>query len=367
MGNEAMSAQMTRLLQILLLLPRFPKFLSVEQMHRKLSNEGIDVSVRTVQRDMNVVESVFGGRIGVETYEEFCESADHHVFGDSDRSNHWFWTQDAPSIHISGLTVNQALTLCLLEKYLSRLLPGVTLNNLRPFFDEATNTLQSMESNPLVEWPNKIAIVQPTQPLLMPEVNEVIHADVSEALLDERQLDIAYRRFDGVVKEYRVNPLGLVLRNGSLYLIARKEESRVIRIFALHRIRQVQQLDVPAFQPDDFDLQRFIDEGNMGFDLSAAGAHQTIKLKALFDEISANHLSESRLSDDQTIERIDASCYLITATVQESEQLFWWLLSFGCRVEVLEPIALRKKMTETVKMLAEKYGLAIHQRTACYL
>jgi predicted DNA-binding transcriptional regulator YafY len=48
---------------------------------------------------------------------------------------------------------------------------------------------------------------------------------------------------------------------------------------------------------------------------------------------------------------------MIIATVQETEQLFWWLQSFGSRVEVLEPKALRKKMIDSVKALAKRYAI----------
>jgi len=54
-------------------------------------------------------------------------------------------------------------------------------------------------------------------------------------------------------------------------------------------------------------------------------------------------LSKSWLSEDQQIEAVDGGNFMITATVQNIEQLFWWLLGFGTRVEVLEPIELKKK------------------------
>ena len=338
-----MSAQMIRLLQILTILPRYPRNITTKTIKETFDNQKIEVTLRTIQRHMVTLEAAFPDKIG-------CQKC-------QDKTVRWFWKKNAPVLNISSLTISQALSLKLLEKFLTPLFPKVTLDDLELFFDEAQKTLHDLDENPLTGWPKKIAIVQPTQPLLMPQVSPEVQGIVSEALLTDHQLHIKYRRSDGVENSYQLNPLGLVLRNGSTYLIATKAETDEQRIFALHRIQLAEQLDTPAVRPADFDLQRLIDEGHMGFDLTGGGMYQPIKLKAIFDRITSNHLSESRLSEDQLIEKLDDGHFMITATVRETEQLFWWLQSFGARVEVIEPAILRQKMADSVKVLAEKYSI----------
>jgi predicted DNA-binding transcriptional regulator YafY len=46
----------------------------------------------------------------------------------------------------------------------------------------------------------------------------------------------------------------------------------------------------------------------------------------------------------------------ITATVQETEQLKWWLLSFGERVEVLKPAALRSRIADAPELAIRRYS-----------
>ena len=174
-----MSAQMTRLLQILLILPRYPRSLTTDGIKGILENQNIYSDIRTIQRDMLVLENAFRPRIS----NQRC----------LDKSVRWFWTKNAPVVNLSGLTINQALSLSLVKKYLTPLFPSVTLNDLQPFFDEAATTLQNLEDNPLLEWPKKIAIVQPTQPLLPPNIDPNIQITVSEALLADRQLSISYQ------------------------------------------------------------------------------------------------------------------------------------------------------------------------------
>ncbi|MEC4747530.1 WYL domain-containing protein [Methylomicrobium sp. Wu6] len=338
-----MSPQMVRLLQILAILPRYPENITTERIKKTFEYQEIKISMRQIQRDMLTLEAAFPDKIGSQK----CR----------DRTVRWYWLKDAPSIRIAGLTISQALSLKLLEKFLTPLFPKATLDDLELFFEEAGFKLQEVSETPLAEWPKKIAIVQPTQPLLMPEVLPEVQGIVSEALLKDRQLRVHYRHSNGELGDYDLNPLGLVLRNGSIYLIASKVGTKVPSIFALHRIQRIEPLDDPAVRPTGFDLQQFIDTGRMGFNFSGEVSYQPIKLVAIFDPITTNHLSESRLSEDQVIDRFEDGSSKITATVQDTEQLFWWLQSFGARVEVLEPESLRKKMADSVRVLAKKYQI----------
>jgi predicted DNA-binding transcriptional regulator YafY len=339
-----MSPQMVRLLQILATLPRQPESITTERIKKTFDNQELKVSLRTIQRDMLTLEAAFPDKIESQK----CR----------DKTVRWFRKKTAPVINLSGLTLSQALSLKMLEKFLTSLFPKATLDDLELFFDEAQWTLEDqLNQHPLAAWPQKIAIVQPTQPLLMPEVKPEVHGIVSATLLTDRQLRLQYRHSNGVMNGYDLNPLGLVLRNGSLYLIATSMNSDEPRPYVLHRIQQAEPLDSPVARPPNFELQRFIDEGCMGFNFSGEVSYQPIQLKAIFDPITTNHLSESRLSEDQVIKRFEDGSSEITATVQETEQLFWWLQSLGSRVEVLKPDHLRKKMADSVRILAEKYQL----------
>lgn len=338
-----MSPQMVRLLQILTILPRYPLNITTKKIKETFDRQELTITLRTIQRDMLTLEAAFPDKIG---YQE-CP----------DRTVRWYWKKDAPSIRIAGLTISQALSLKLLEKFLTPLFPKSTLDDLELFFEEAGFTLQEVSEMPLAEWPKKIAIVQPTQPLLMPDVLPEVQGIVSEALLKDRQLRVHYRHSNGVLGDYELNPLGLVLRNGSIYLIASKVGTEVFDIFVLHRIQEIEQLDDPVIRPADFDLQHFIDTGGMGFNFSGEVSYRPIKLIAIFDPVTSNHLSESRLSEDQVIDRFEDGRSKITATVRETEQLFWWLQSLGSRAEVLEPANLRQKMIDSVRELAKKYRI----------
>lgn len=81
----------------------------------------------------------------------------------------------------------------------------------------------------------------------------------------------------------------------------------------------------------------------------------TINLKAFFDKYAAAHLHESPLSQTQTITDQEDGRVLVEAEVVETQQLRWWLLSFGEHVEVVSPKSLRKEFAEITRNMASHY------------
>jgi len=87
-----MSDQVIRLYHIINLLPRYPAMtLTITKLQDQLLDRGYKVSLRTLQRDMNALESIFAGIS--------CKKR-------TDRSVCWYWAEEAP-LHISKLTLKQ--------------------------------------------------------------------------------------------------------------------------------------------------------------------------------------------------------------------------------------------------------------------
>jgi len=79
----------------------------------------------------------------------------------------------------------------------------------------------------------------------------------------------------------------------------------------------------------------------------------TIRLKIRFSNQSdVQRLRESPLVENQVIKELSDGKFELTASVEDTLQLRWWLNGFGARVEVLAPKALRQEYVE----LAQKYG-----------
>jgi predicted DNA-binding transcriptional regulator YafY len=81
-------------------------------------------------------------------------------------------------------------------------------------------------------------------------------------------------------------------------------------------------------------------------------------LRVIFDRGVAAHLAETPLSSDQRIKDLNEDEVMVTATVQDTQQLEWWLRAFGDCAEVVAPKALRNRMKTTLTRAAARYRRA---------
>ena len=150
-------------------------------------------------------------------------------------------------------------------------------------------------------------------------------------------------------KELKLHPLGLVQRGPVTYLIATAFHYEEPRPFALHRMSAVQNTYETVKRPKGFSLKQFIDDGGMGF-----GEATPINLVARVSPMLARELEETKLSASQKI-KPDGDWFRIEATVQDTWQLRWWLLSKAVDLTVLEPAELRSQIREHLNVAMEAY------------
>lgn len=269
----------------------------------------INVTKRTVERDLLTLQ---------ESFPITCD--------DRSKPHGWSWARDAAVISLPGLTLNEALTLELVRQHLTPLLPSSTLEQMQPYFDQAQRTLQGEGGySAASRWPEKIRAVLPTQPLLAPAINPDVQQTVYEALLHDRQIKIIYRKKAAVeLNQYRVHPLAIVQRGQITYLVCTLNDNPDLRLLVLHRIEYAETCHESARQPANFNLDQYIDCGAFGF-----GNGETVQLEAIFTAKAGDHLYETPLSLDQSIEELPDGKLKVVATVRDTPQLRWWLRGFG--------------------------------------
>lgn len=243
-----------------------------------------------------------------------------------------------------GLDVADALSLRLIEEYLKPLLPASLLSALAPRFEAAERKLaQLSKTNTVAGWTDKIRVVPPTMPLLAPAVDEGVLQVIQQALLDEAQIECRYRSIDGRESAQRLHPLALVQRGPVGYLVATAFSYADPRLYALHRFRAAEIIDEPIVRPGSFNVDSYIAMGAMQF-----GNGKMLRLKANINEELAAYLAETPLAEDMVIKEREDD-FLVTATVPDSWQLRWWILSQGSAIEVVSPKGLRKEVIDEVR------------------
>jgi len=332
-----MSDTFMRQWQMLRLIPRFPSKVSTSDLVHSLADEGFVVTRRTLQRDLAKLAVI---------YPLVCDER-NKPFG-------WSWSKDAAFLDIPSMDSHTALAFWMANQHLKPLLPTTTLQTLQPHFDAATKVLNHIETNHgAPAWRKKVRVLPQGQELKAVRIDDDVQQQVYDGLLRNRKLMVSYNsRSDDHAKEYALNPLGLVLKGGISYLVCSIKTYSDIRLLALHRIRKASVLDQPLSTPDGFDLDAYIQSGEFGFRLKG-----TIAFKALFSKAAALHLGERPLSDTQTMGVQDDGRMLITASIQDTSELRWWLHGFGSQVEVLQPEYIRNEMIKTIQASMKRYGI----------
>ncbi|MHB8425707.1 MAG: helix-turn-helix transcriptional regulator, partial [Gammaproteobacteria bacterium] len=331
-----MADKFLRLLAMLEEIPRAPYKRSPAEIRARLREHGYRTDVRSVQRDL---ESLVG-RLPIE--------ADRRS-----KPYGWHWSKVARPLNLPRMTTAEAVTHRLVGMFLRDLLPGSVLQALNPQMQAAEKVLATLPHGGLRDWSRKVRLLPPGQPLIAPQVKPAVLAQLYEALLINRRVRARYRPVgEAGPRLYKeLSPLGLVLRGQVLYMLCAVADYTDVLQFAAHRFYEVTLLDTPVNRPNGFDLDAYIQANSFDFPKG-----QSIPLDVLFRKNLAVHVQETPLSKDQAIEPFDDTRVRVRATVNDTGQLRWWLLSFGARVEVMGPPKLRAEMRETCRAMARRYA-----------
>lgn len=322
---------MTRQWELLKLLPSRGPGTTAKGLCERLNQQGHQVSKRQVERDLGELMEVFPID---------CNN--------TSKPYGWRWVKDA-KVDIPGIGIAEALSLKLMEGCMTPLLPNAILNTIRPRLEQAEQLLRD-QSNPQAKWVDKIRTVSPTLPLNPPDVDEHILTEIQEALLNDKQIEVRYLpKTADTPNSYVLDPLAMIQRGPVTYLVAREVSINEVRLFAVHRFSEVNPTDKSISEHGEFDVDQYIEEGHMNF-----GSGTKIRLRAYIEEYLARILEETPLSTDQKIVPKDEEFY-IAATIVDSWQLHWWILSHGDGIEIIGPKSLRNTIAETLKTASGFY------------
>jgi predicted DNA-binding transcriptional regulator YafY len=334
MPRATTNATLARQWELLRLVPGRPPGKTVRQLVDGLGAAGYAVTKRTVERDLADLAEIFPLQ---------C-NAISKPYG-------WYWEKGA-QLEIPGMDLDEALSLGLLEEVLRPLVPESFVRGLEGRFEEARRKLASLAGNERADWSERVRYVPPGLTFLPPVVVPSILRELQEALLHSQQLRVVYRSAEAREgRELVLHPLALLQQGVRTYLVASTFDYGKPLLYAVHRIESAEVLDVPARRPEGFTLDRFLDRGGAQF-----GAGKTVTLKADLSESLARLLEETPLSRDQRITKGKQGPRL-TATVFDSWQLRFWILSQGPDLVVRQPMALRRELMERIEAMRAAYGV----------
>ncbi len=319
---------------ILQFIPEDPKSISTKELLGRVKGDFPNINLRMLQRDLDNLHN----------------DETNIIKEKKGQDNLWSFLPLTKTAQV--MTPSVALAFNMLEEYAKHLLPSSVNNQLQGHFSQAKEAL--IDPN-LALWQTKIATLQSGFQLHKAEIDADILDTVEKAIIEQAQLEVVYQNrpkanIPHVEKKRLINPLGLAIRGNVYYLVATTPDNE-FRNFALHRMTRAQKSYNEVQFPDNFDLNKYIEEGHLTF-----SKQQVINLQLKVNRISGYHLLETPLCTNQEVTHIDDDHFIIKADLHESDELHWWLMSLADISEVLAPKALREQIISNLQKAMGMYS-----------
>lgn len=165
-----------------------------------------------------------------------------------------------------------------------------------------------------------------------------------EALWRNRKLHAIYRRNDGEISERMLDPLGLVAKGSTWYLVAWNGED--YRTYRVSRLQEARLSLRSAIRPADFDLRSFWERSQTELKEQLPRYDMRVQVEQKALERFGLVGRWARLPQAVPVEEgwLEAQIRFEL----EADALAW-VLSLGTAVRVLEPLKLQEKLRETAR------------------
>ncbi|MBN2254920.1 MAG: transcriptional regulator [Deltaproteobacteria bacterium] len=174
---------------------------------------------------------------------------------------------------------------------------------------------------------------------------------LNTAAIEKKSIEMDYYTMSRKDETRRtVDPYQLCFLNGSFYLIGLCHLRQQIRTFALDRISNLEVTDRQFTVPGDFRMEDFL-KSSFGIH---RGAPQHIRIR--FDADAAGYIREKIWHESQRIIDDSDGGIVLEIDVAGTEEIKYWIRSWGPHAEVLEPMSLRDEMKADFKAATKRYG-----------
>ncbi|MGH9759635.1 MAG: helix-turn-helix transcriptional regulator [Blastocatellia bacterium] len=177
-------------------------------------------------------------------------------------------------------------------------------------------------------------------------------AAIARAVWSERRLSIHYESWSARVHR-NIDPLGLVLKAGDWYLVARA--GRDIRTYKVSKIHDLRALDEAFVYPPDFDLASHWQASLKRFEEGLRKGQATLRVSpaalSRLDRLGADIVEAVMQSQPDSAGR-----RLAIVPIESVEHAAGLLLGFADDIEVLAPPALRVRLAERAVRIVELYS-----------
>ena len=291
----------------------------------------IEVSSRTIQRDIEYMRDMYNAPIEFDAYK-----------------NGYYYTEENFYIKSVPLSEGELFSVALFDQLLEQYRNTPLENDLRSVFKKIEMSL-----------PNKITLDSSflqNQTTFIPDqmgtINPENFSKIFSALKNRHVLDFEYRPLQKTTwMTRRINPLHAVCQKGNWYVMGFCHDKKDIRVFNFSRMQNVTESKEKFDIPKDFNPDKYFDK-EIGIWLSATKKYIVELL--ISAEIGTFALERSWNKNQKVEQREDGSVWVSFETTQLPE-VKRWVLGQGKTVKVLGPDELIAQVKEEVVAVLRMY------------
>lgn len=319
----------SRLLSVLLLLQNRGRMTADE-----LAAE-LEVSVRTVYRDVEALSAA-----GVPVYADRGRAGGYRLVDGYRTRLTGFHEDEAQALALAGVPAAAA------ELGLGTVLAAARLKLLAALPEDLRTRAASLTERFLLDVPGWFQGLESLPGL----------AEVADAVWENRRLTVRYRKWGNREVARTLDPLGLILKAGNWYLVARCDGTD--RTYRVSRIIEWREAGESFVRPTEFDLAAYWRDWSKQFERRLYARVAVVRLSSLGRDLVPFYLGAvgTRALRETGGQPDEDGWSIVELPVEPGAPALGQLLRFGPELQVLEPADLRARMAEAVAKMGACYG-----------
>ncbi len=177
---------------------------------------------------------------------------------------------------------------------------------------------------------------------------------VQEAVWQDRQLVLSYRRRNDTVSERTISPYGLVAKASIWYLVAATDQG--MRVYRVSRIESVQMTQTHFARPQDFDLSKFWTDWVIGYKASLPKYPVILRIGPDLIPVLPSILGDNVRSLIEQAQPDSEGWRVMDYTFERIEEAQTYVLGMGASVDVIAPEELRASVLKLATDVVAHYS-----------
>jgi len=170
-------------------------------------------------------------------------------------------------------------------------------------------------------------------------------AQLQQAVVKKRKVNIRYHSLsEGTIIDVELCPYHLLYNNQAWYVLGHSSLHKSVRSFKLNRIMELKPTKRCFVGDENFNVYDYFGKA---WSMIPEGQLYNIKLKFLPE--LAHDVAEVQWHSTQQVTFEDDGSAIIEFRVDGLNEIVWWILSYGDKVQVLAPRILRQRIIEIAR------------------